>query len=172
MSTRNFPSKKVVIVAVIATGIISLFLVASSFASQATAQQEQHWMMRGFVGEMPQINGSVSVSNETRNFIKENTNVSFVVAAETAQRQIPNGTLLGGHLGVVQGYLVYTFFVADTGNQTGYLIIIDAGKGGILYISDGQSFGSFGHHMSGPWSSQGFEAWHGPIKGHWDDWGM
>jgi len=172
MSTRNFPSKKVVIVTVLAAGIISLFLVASSFASQATAQHEQLWMMRGFGGEIPKINGSVSVSNETRNFIKENANASFVVAAETAKRQIPNGTVLGGYLGVVQGYLVYTFFVADTGSHTGHLIIIDAGKEGILYISEGQSFGSFGYHMSGPWSSQGFEGWHGPVKGHWDGWGM
>jgi hypothetical protein len=77
--------------------------------------------------------------------------------------------VLGGHLGVVQGYLVYTFFVADTGNQTGHLIIIDAGKGGLLYISDDLSFG---HQMSGHWSRQGFEGWHVPIKGHWNGWGM
>lgn len=172
MSTRNFLSKKVILVAVLAAGVISAVLVASSFTSQATAQQEQQRMMRWFVGEMSQINGSVSVSNEARNFIEENVNVSFVVAAETAQRQVTNGTVLGGHLGVVQGYLVYTFFVADNGKQTGHVIIVDAGKGDVLYISEGQSFESFGHHMFGPWSGQGFEGWHGPSKGHGFGWGM
>ena len=172
MSTRNFLSKKVIIVAVLTAGVISAVLVASSFTSQATAQQEQQRMMRWFVGEMPQINGSVSVSNETHSFIKENGNVSFVAAAETAQRQVTNGTVFGGHLGVVQGYLVYTVLVADTGNQTGHLIIVDAGNGDVLYISEGQSFGAFGHQMFGPWSGQGFGEGHWHSKHHGFGWGM
>ena len=44
---------------------------------------------------------------------KQNAKVSFPTAAETAQKQIPNGTILGGHIGVTQGYLTYTYFVVD-----------------------------------------------------------
>jgi uncharacterized membrane protein YkoI len=178
MSTRsNLLSKKVIIVvAILAVGAVSVILVASSIAQATTAQQQQHQRMTGmwWSGQgMPQINGSVSVANETGNFISENVKVPFVAAAETVQGQVTNGTVLGGHLGVVQGYLVYKFFVMDTGNQTGHLVVVDAGNGNVLYTSEGQSFGSFGHPMRfGPWSGQGFGDWHGTSRMHGFGWGM
>ena len=171
-TTKNFLNKKVIIVvAVLAVGVLSAVLVASSLA-QATAQeqqQQQQRMLMGFGEGMPQINGSVSLANEASNFINENVKVSFVAAAQTAQGQVTNGTVLGGHLGVVQGYLVYTFFVSDLGNQTGHLVIVDAGNGNVLYTSEGQSFGSFGLPMMfGPWGGHGgFGEWHGPGEPHW-----
>jgi uncharacterized membrane protein YkoI len=175
MSTtkKNFLTKKVVIVvAVLAVGALSAILVASSLA-QATAQQEQQQgqrMMMRFGEGIPQINGSVSLADEASNFINENVKVPFVTAAQTAQGQVTNETVLGGHLGVVQGYLVYTFFVADTGNQTGHLVVVDAGNGNVLYTSEGQSFGSFGHPimMFGPWGGHGgFGEGHGLGRPHW-----
>ncbi|MDQ4066608.1 MAG: hypothetical protein M3114_03370, partial [Thermoproteota archaeon] len=110
-TTKNFLNKKVIIVvAVLAVGALSAVLVASSLAQATAQEQQQRRMMMGFGEGMPQINGSVSVVNETSNFINENVNVSFIEAAQTAQRQVTNGTVLGGHLGVVQEYLVHTFF--------------------------------------------------------------
>jgi uncharacterized membrane protein YkoI len=173
-TTKNFLNKKVIIVvAVLAVGVLSAVLVASSLA-QATAQEQQQRMLMSFGEGMPQINGSVSVANEASNFINENVKVSFVAAAQTAQGQVTNGTVLGGHLGAVEGYLVYTFFVSDIGNQTGHLVIVDAGNGNVLYTSEGQSFGSFGHPMMfGPWGGHGgFGEWHGPGKPHWFGGGM
>ena len=176
-TTKNFLNKKVIIVvAVLAVGALSAVLVASSLA-QATAQEQQQQrqrMLMSFGEGMPQINGSVSLANEASNFINENVNVSFVEAAQTAQGQLTNGTVFGGHLGVVQGYLVYTFFVANTANQTGHLVVVDAGNGNVLYTSEGQSFGSFGHPMMfGPWGGHGgFGEWHGPGKPHWFGGGM
>src|ERR687889_1982077 len=148
-TTKNFLTKKVIIVvAVLAVGALSAVLVASSLA-QATAQQDQQQrMMMAWSGQgMPQINGSVSLANEASNFINENVKVSFVAAAQTAQGQVTNGTMLGGHMGIVQGYLVYTFFVADAANQTGHLVIVDSGNGNVLYTSESQSLGSFDHPM-------------------------
>jgi uncharacterized membrane protein YkoI len=173
-TTKNLLNKKVIIVAaVLAVGALSAVLVASSLA-QANAQQEQQQRMMIFGEGMPQINGSVSVANETRNFINENVKVPFVEAAQTAQGQVTNGTVLGGHLGVVQGYLVYTFFVADTTNQTGHLVIVDAGNGNVLHTSEGLSFDSFGHPMMfGPWRGHdGFGDWHGQGMLHWFGGGM
>ena len=173
-TTKNFLNKKVIIlVAVLAVGALSAVLVASSLA-QATAQEQQQRMMMSFGEGMPQINGSVSVANEASNFISENVNVSFVEAAQTAQGQVTNGTVLGGHLNIVQGYLVYTFFVANTGSQTGHSVIVDAGNGDVLHTSEGQSFGSFGHPMMfGPWSGHGgFGESHGLGKPHWFGGGM
>jgi uncharacterized membrane protein YkoI len=174
-TTRNFLNKKaIIVVAVLAVGALSAVLVASSLA-QANAQEEQQQrMMMNFGEGLPQINGSVSVANETRNFINENVKVSFVQAAQTAQGQVTNGTVLGGHLGVVQGYLVYTFFVADTASQTGHLVIVDAGNGNVLHTSEGLSFGSFDHPMMfGLWGGHGgFGDWHGQGKPHWFGGGM
>jgi uncharacterized membrane protein YkoI len=181
MSTRrsNLLSKKVIIVvAILAVGAVSAILVASSIAQTTTAQQQQYRqrMMMGMMGWsdeaiIPQINGSVSVANETSNFINENVRVPFVEAAQTAQGQVANGTVLSGHLGMVQGYLVYKFFVvANNANQAGHLTVIDAGNGDMLYTSEGHPLGSFGHSsIFGPRSGGGYGdgGSGGPWKGHW-----
>jgi uncharacterized membrane protein YkoI len=169
----NLLSKKVIIVAILAVGAVSAILVASSIAAQATTaqqqqqQQQKSMMMMMWSGEgIPQINGSVSVANETSNFINETVKVPFVAAAQTAQGQVTNGSVFGGHLGVVQGYLVYKFFVANIANQTGHLTVIDAGNGEVLYTSEGQPLGSFGHSsMYGHWGSHGYGGWDRPWKG-------
>jgi hypothetical protein len=180
MSTRrsNLLSKKVIIVvAILAIGSISVILIASSIAQATTAQQQgQQKMMREMMRwsgeEISQINGSVSVANEASNLINETVRVPFVSAAETAQGQVTNGTVFGGHLGVVQEYLVYTFFVvANTANQTGHLTVIDVGNGEVLYTSEGQPLGSFGHSsMYGHFGGHGHGGgWDRPWKGQ--DWG-
>lgn len=101
------------------------------------------------------INGSVSITNNTVNFIKEDTKISFVDAAETAQQQIINGTVLGGHLGVSQGYLTYTYLVANPSDNIICKIIIDVGNGQVLSASEGTSLESFGqsrHAGNGHWN--------------------
>jgi hypothetical protein len=77
---------------------------------------------------LSEINGSVNFGNEIRDFVNENVNISLVTAAENAQSQLTNGTVIGGHLGVVQGYLVYKFITVNVENQTGYITLIDAGN--------------------------------------------
>jgi hypothetical protein len=163
--TSKLLNKKVILAAILAVGAVSAILVAPSIA-QASVRQHQKMMWTG--EGMPQINGSINVANETNSFVNENVKVSFITAAETAQGQAADGKILGGHLGVVQGYLAYMFFVANTTNQTGYLTVIDAGNGEVLYTSEGQSLGSFGHWYGH--GGHGYEAWHGNWKGH--GWGM
>jgi hypothetical protein len=92
-ATRRFDllSRKVIIVVILAASSMAAILIVAPSIAQATAQQQQHQKMRmmGRSGEgIPQINGSVSIANETRNFINENVNVSFVEAAQAAQWQI------------------------------------------------------------------------------------
>lgn len=161
--------RNVVLAALLAAGALAAVLTASSVA-QATAQQERQKMIWSG-NEMPQINGSVNVGNEVRSFIDENVKVSFVQAAETAQAQVADGKVIGGHLGVVQGFLVYSFFVANTANQTGYLNVIDAGNGEVLYSSEGKPLGSFGYSQ-GHWGGHGYGGWHGSGKSHGFGWGM
>jgi uncharacterized membrane protein YkoI len=172
--TKNFLTKKVIIVvAVLAVGALSAVLIVSPLV-QATAQEQLQQRMMMFGEGLPQINGSVSLANETNNFINENVKVSFLAAAQTAQEQVTNGTVLGGHLGVLQGYLVYTFFVSDNDNQLGHLVVVDSGNGNVLFTSEGHPFGSFGHPIGlGPWSGHGgIGQWHGLGKPHWSGGGM
>lgn len=83
----------------------------------------------------------------------------MVQAADIAARQSNNDTiLLGGHLGVEQGYLVYKFFAINPTNHTGYKTIVDAGNGAVLYKSEDIKMMNFfdnsgdqgrGHEMPG-----------------------
>ena len=121
------------------------------------------------LSQLPTINGSINAGQTVKNFIKDNLKVSFVQASEIAGKQIANGTIVSGHLGVVQGYLVYTFFIVNGQDHTGHLIIVDAGNGKVLYTSQGQTIGSFGPPVFGPfglWRAAGF--WHGSI-GPWTE---
>jgi hypothetical protein len=109
------------------------------------------------------INGSVNVVEGMKNLFKENAKVSFTAAADTAQKQVPNGTILAGRLGVTQGYLTYRYLVVDIEKQTAYRVIIDAGNGEILYTSQGHQIGSFSQQqeprMFGPFMAGGFGHW-------------
>lgn len=105
----------------------------------------QNQYMNRIENTIPKINGSVNIVENIGEIFKQNAKVSFPIAAETAQKQIANATVVGGHLGVTQGYLTYTYLIVDTNKQTAYRVIIDAGNGNVLYKSEGQPMGSFGH---------------------------
>jgi hypothetical protein len=111
------------------------------------------------IQKLPEISGSVNVNEAIKNYIIENKKVSFSAAADTAEKQVENGSVVGGHVGIEQGYLVYTFCVMDTKSDTSYNIIIDAGDGKVLNKSEGmslKSFGKFGHSM--PFGGMPFES--------------
>ena len=164
--------KKVMIPAILSVGLIlSTIFVAWPLGSSWAQKQGMfgnNTLMRGPIN-IPKINGSVNVVDNMKNFLKESTKISFSQAAQTAEKQA-NGTVIGGHIGVIQGYLVYTFSIVS--NQTLYRTIIDAGNGQVLYTSQGRQigtgeFGSF-DHLRGPFGFGGFG--HGPSNffGHWD----
>jgi uncharacterized membrane protein YkoI len=107
--------------------------------------------------EIPQLNGSVNVEEQSNQFIQDNVQVPFATAVETAQAEVGNGTAISGRLGVVQGYLVYIFKLANFDAQTSRTVIVDAGNGAVLYTSGdmplyfgglgcGGGSGSGGHH--------------------------
>lgn len=111
--------------------------------------------------EIPQLNGSVSAEQQSNQFIQDNMRVPFATALQTAQAEVGNGTAISGNLGVVQGYLVYIFKLANFEAQTSRIVIVDAGNGSALYTSGdmplffgglgcrggGIGGGGPGHHM-------------------------
>jgi uncharacterized membrane protein YkoI len=158
MANASFLNKKVAIIAILAGGLVSAVLVGS--IAIASAQEEEEKQNAG----VPEITGTVNAKDQAREFLNENVKVSFVDAAATAQEQVEGGRVLGGHIGVVQGYLVYNFIVTDASGETVYKVIVDVGNGEVLHTSDGSEFGSmmfghrgfggFGHgkHFGGAWA--------------------
>ena len=186
-NSKKLVSKKVLIPAILGIGILlSAIFVASPLGNSWAQQQQQQQQQRQPTGmnntnireydTIPKINGSVSVEDNIRSFLEENTKIPFVSAAETAQKQIANGTVLGGNLGVTQGYLTYTYIIVDQAKETIHKVIIDAGNGQALYVSEGRQidsfsqpmFGAFGHGKAhgfggGPWHGFG-GFWHGSFR--------
>jgi hypothetical protein len=82
---------------------------------------------------MPNITGSVIAAHNMNAFIKNDQKVSFQQASEIAAKTNANGTVIGGHLGVVQGYLVYVFYIGNIHDKISYLTLVDPGNGDVLY---------------------------------------
>jgi hypothetical protein len=101
--------------------------------------------------DIPQLNGSVNVQQQANQFIQDNVQVPFATALESAQAEVGNGTAISGRLGVVQGYLVYIFKIANFDAETSRIVIVDAGNGAVLYTSGDMllHFGGLGCGDSG-----------------------
>lgn len=165
---EKFVNRKVLLISAIIVGglLLSAGIFTASHQGNLWAQQQTITKNDSMYGNIPKINGSINVGEQINNFFKEGTKIPFTTATETAQKQVTNGTVLGGHLGVTQGYLTYTYFVVDVAKATGYKIVVDPGNGKVLYTSEGQSLASFGS-----WKGHGIGPWHG-FGGHWKDSGL
>ncbi|MDQ4050850.1 MAG: hypothetical protein M3093_04490 [Thermoproteota archaeon] len=138
----------------IAILLAGMFAIMSlhEITAQETNSTAQFPHMRA---EIPQLNGSVNIVEQSNQFIRDSVQVTFATALETAQSEVGNGTAISGRLGVVQGYLVYIFKVANFDSETARIVIVDAGNGAVLHTSGDMSlyFGGLGcgggHHHKG-----------------------
>jgi uncharacterized membrane protein YkoI len=154
----NSSNKQFVMFGTIAIALAIAGLVLSIAPHEIFAQETNSTQPNPMQMEIPTLNGSVSVQQQANQFIQDNVRVPFATALETAQAQVGNGTAISGHLGVVQGYLVYTFKLANSDAQTSRIVIVDAGNGAALYTSGDMPLffgglgcsgrgGGGGHHM-------------------------
>ena len=139
MTNSKLVSKKVLIPAAIV--IVAVGLTIWGLSPVITAVNQTINSAAPGYAQLPKINGSVNIGQSAKGFMNNNLKVSFLQASEIATKQFTNGTVVGGHLGVVQGYLVYTFFVVNAQNKMGYLTIVDAGNGHVLYTSQDSTDG-------------------------------
>ena len=114
---------------------------------------------------IPQINGTINLKNNTNNQPIKNVSISFLTAAQSAQSAISNSSIIGGHIGVTQGFLTYNFKISNPANNTISKVIVDAGNGKVLYTSPGKSINSTQFAMQG--MNDGFRGHWGFGGGHW-----
>jgi hypothetical protein len=154
-------TKKLVMILAIAT---SSFLLTAIFATptlfvNAVMQQNitggksmmnnGHQMNGVYANNIPQINGTLNLKNNTNGISIKNMAVPFLTATQSAQNAIINGTIINGHIGITQGYLTYNFAVTNPINNTLSNVIVDAGNGKVLYTSPGISINSTQFAMNG-----------------------
>jgi uncharacterized membrane protein YkoI len=156
--TTNNSNKQVAVLGGIAIALAIAALVLPVPLREISAQETNSTQPNPMRTEIPQLNGSVNVREQTNQFIQDNVQVPFATALETAQAEVGNGTAISGRLGIVQGYLVYIFKVANFDAETSRLVIVDAGNGAVLHTSGdmplyfgglGCGGGGGGHHHRG-----------------------
>jgi Zn-dependent metalloprotease len=88
------------------------------------------WMNPMF--QVQKITGSINLKSTILNSIASQIKVSLSDAAATAEKQVGNNThAVAGHLGVSNGYLVYTISISDPDANI-HWVVIDAGNGKVL----------------------------------------
>ena len=118
-----------------------------------------------YKNNIPQINGTINLKNNTNNIAIGNVSVPFLTAAQAAQNAISNGKIINGHIGITQGYLTYDFIMSNPTNNTLSKVIVGADNGKVLYTSPGMSIISIQFAMNGfDGMNKGFG--HGGF-GHW-----
>jgi uncharacterized membrane protein YkoI len=158
--TNNSNSKKVLVFGGIAIALAIAALVLPVQLREISAQVTNSTVPNPMQTEIPRLNGSVNIREQSNQFIQESVQVPFATALETAQAEVGNGTAISGRLGVVQGYLVYIFKLANFDTETSRIVIVDAGNGSVLHTSGdmplyfgglgcGGGFGGDGHHHKG-----------------------
>jgi uncharacterized membrane protein YkoI len=134
--TNNSNSKKVAVFGGVAIALAIAALVLPVQLREISAQATNSTVPNPTQTEIiPQLNGSVNIPEQSNQFIHESVQVPFAIALETAQAEVGNGTAISGRLGIVQGYLVYMFKLANFDAETSRIVIVDAGNGSVLHTS-------------------------------------
>jgi uncharacterized membrane protein YkoI len=158
----DIPTNKNRKMMVMAGVVAAVLATAAIFAMQPALAQGTNSTQSGqaTTPTTPSIKGSVSIQNATNAFVHDNVKVPLATALSTAQSQVSGGTVTGGQLTVVQGYLVYQFKVANYDAGTYRVVLVDAGNGSVLYTSQDMTlhngglggFGCGGRHFGHNWN--------------------
>src|SRR2546425_9117967 len=126
MITKN---KNLLMIAVLA---VTTGILVSTYMQQTASAQNQSSASNAVAAPLKNLTGSVQVFPRLSQTIQSKANVSLSAAATSAEKSVgPNSHVISAHLGVVNGYLVYTAHVVDACNNI-HRVILDAGNGKVL----------------------------------------
>jgi len=89
--------------------------------------------------QIPEISGTITVTETS-----DDAQIALSVAMAVAENSVENGKAMWGKLDVVQGFLVYKIGVL-TSDDVFHKVVVDAGNGESLYVSDGVSKDNWKH---------------------------
>ena len=92
---------------------------------------------------IPEISGTITIT-ETSNDYSDKAQIGLSVAMEAAENSVENSKAMWGKLDVVQGFLVYKLGILAN-DDVFHKIIVDAGSGKTLYVSEGVSKDNWKH---------------------------
>lgn len=165
--TNNSNSKKVAVFGGVAIALAIAALVLPVQLREISAQVTNSTVPNPMQTEIPQLNGSVNIREQSNQFIQESVQVPFATALETAQAEVGNGTAISGRLGVVQGYLVYIFKLANFDTENSRIVIVDAGNGSVLHTSGDMPLYFGGLGCGGGFGGGGGHHSHKGFGSHW-----
>jgi hypothetical protein len=117
--------------------IASIFAIALFFNSPSAVSAEYS----GF--SVPEITGTITIT-ETSDDYSDDAQIALSVAMAVAENSVENGKAMWGKLDVTQGFLVYKIGVLAN-DDVFHKVVVDAGNGESLYVSDGVSKDNWKH---------------------------
>ena len=93
--------------------------------------------------EIPEISGTITIAEQSDDY-SDKAEIVLSVAMAVAENSVENGKAMWGKLDVVQGFLVYKIGVL-VNDDTFHNVLVDAGNGESLYISEGVTKDNWKH---------------------------
>jgi uncharacterized membrane protein YkoI len=130
MITKNESLLMIAVLAV--TTSITTGILVSTYMQQAASAQNQSSTTNAGAVPLKNLTGSVQVFPKLSQTIQSKANVSLSTAATNAEKSVgPSSHATSAHVGIVNGYLIYSVRIVDSNNNT-YRVIVDAGNGKVL----------------------------------------
>ena len=85
--------------------------------------------------EIPEISGTIAIPDPTTSY-SDQSQIVLSVAMAVSENSVENGKAIWGKLDIVQGFLVYKIGVLAN-DDVYHKVIVDAGTGESLYVSQG-----------------------------------
>ena len=139
----------------VTVSITSGILVTTYMQQAASAQNQNSTSNTGAV-PLRNLTGSVQVFPKLSQTIQSRANISLSTAATNAEKSVsPSSHAISAHVGIVNGYLIYSVRIVDSNNNI-HRVIVDAGNGKVL-SSQQVPFGNplMRPHIIGPGGNQG-----------------
>lgn len=92
---------------------------------------------------IPEISGTIIITETSGNY-SDKAQIALGVAMAVSENSVDNGKAMWGKLDVTQGFLVYKIGVLANDNIF-YKVLVDAGNGKALYVSEGVSKDNWKH---------------------------
>ena len=118
-------------------------IIASIFAITAVSYSPNDVSAEYGQFSIPEISGTIIIS-ETSDDYSDKAQIVLSVAMAVAENSVENGKAMWGKLDVTQGFLVYKIGVLAN-DDIFHKVVVDAGNGEVLYVSEGVSKDNWKH---------------------------